>query len=179
MVDNNIFFRDYLKLEPQRIKINAKWRIVLWCCQSDLPESICTITRNERPEIPNLRTYLIGSNFRSNNCQSASYQQGNGRERKLPTCPYSRKVGHTVALCWTKQLNEFKASNQNKPQNKSSSKMAEWYKSFIFEGFISVASDHTRKAPLTILRDMGGSQSLMLRKRLPHGSGSKYRKYRC
>ena len=106
--------------------------------------------------------------------------------RSVPTCSYCKKKGHIISECWVlKRKNEQKVKtypnacsaikstlqplNNAEPQLKRSESefLIEDYKPFISKGFVSLIGDNANLQPITILRDTGASQSLLLEGILP------------
>ena len=105
-----------------------------------------------------------------------------------PICNYCKQSGHIVSDCpvlkrkWEKQeglkptgLTSLKLTPQSyfKDQNPVQAKepetdsVMETYEPFLSDGFVSLNSDFAQSTPITILRDTGASQSLILADTLP------------
>ena len=105
-----------------------------------------------------------------------------------PICNYCKQSGHIVSDCPVlkrkreKQeglkptgLTSLKSTPQScvKDQNPVQAKVPETdsvmeiYEPFLSDGFVSLTSDFAQSAPITILRDTGASQSLILADTLP------------
>ena len=103
-----------------------------------------------------------------------------------PECHYCKKGGHIMAECWHLKNNSqaqqqtFKSDllvTQTQPISTSSlpvgkkpqtsfSRDVDEYTPFISEGFISAPGSATR-VPVTVLRDTGANQSLLVEAKLP------------
>lgn len=102
-------------------------------------------------------------------------------EKSGPTCYYCKKKGHIKSECWTlAKKNSTRISNAlatikspSKVYPVSGSPKAEdgkvvplsideGYKPFVTEGFVSLCDDDAHRRPVTILRDTGASQSLLV-----------------
>ena len=99
-------------------------------------------------------------------------------------CAYCKKPGHIISECYTLQRkNKAKASSNaltvgrsqvikvSKPEvgevKQTTFDVQEGYKPFMSEGFVSLNGDVASLQPITILRDTGASQSLILEGILP------------
>ena len=125
--------------------------------------------------------------------QSPSLQYGNSNQnapkpKSQPICNYCKQSGHIVSDCPVlkrkreKQeglkptgLTSLKLTPQScvKDQTQVQAKVPETdsvmeiYEPFLSDGFVSLNSDFAQSTPITILRDTGASQSLILADTLP------------
>ena len=105
-----------------------------------------------------------------------------------PICNYCKQSGHIVSDCpvlkrkrekqeglkptgltslkWTPQ-SYFKDQNPVQAKEPETDSFMEIYEPFLSDGFVSLNSDFAQSTPITILRDTGASQSLILADTLP------------
>ena len=105
-----------------------------------------------------------------------------------PNWNYCKQSGYTVSDCpvkkrkWEKQeglkltgltslkltpLSCVKNQNPVQPKVPETDSVMEIYEPFLSDGFVSLNSDFAQSTPITILRDTGASQSLILTDTLP------------
>ena len=105
-----------------------------------------------------------------------------------PICNYCKQSGHIVSDCPVLKIKREKqeglkptgltslkltpqscVKDQNPVQAKvpETDSVMEIYEPFLSDGFVSLTSDFAQSAPITILRDTGASQSLILADTLP------------
>ena len=91
-------------------------------------------------------------------------------EDKATTCYQCRKVGHIAAKCQIGTEPKKGRIPREKPQGAATTDMEidKTYRQFVGEGYIF--GPKKEKIPVTILREMGAAQSILLKKNMPHGA---------
>ena len=95
-------------------------------------------------------------------------RKGN-RLPSVPICHYCKRKGHIMSECWTLRDKNKKTACVVKKVNPkhngvlSTVGRANDFKPFISQGLISLIGDEDKAKPVSILRDTGASQSLMLK----------------
>ena len=124
----------------------------------------------------------------SNSSQNAPKPKPPGENKgnnplSQPICNYCKQSGHIVSYCPVlKRKREkqegskptghtslkltpqsfFKDQNPVQAKEPETDSVMEIYKPFLSDGFVSLNSDFAQSTPITILRDTGASQSLIL-----------------
>lgn len=103
-------------------------------------------------------------------------------KREERECFYCHKPGHVIANCLTLKRKEQQQPSPSAPQPKgiglnknepcingdfSDSDIDVCFKPFIFDGLVSLTGEADDRRPVRILRDTGGSQSVILASALP------------
>ena len=95
-------------------------------------------------------------------------RKGN-RLPSVPICNYCKRKGHIMSECWTlRDKNKKTACVVKKVNPKHNGVLttvgrANDFKPFISQGLISLVGDEDKAKPVSILKDTGASQSLMLK----------------
>lgn len=98
--------------------------------------------------------------------RSSDGQKGNSATSNQPVCAYCKKTGHTIAKCrhprcqYSKRDTKPVASNNSSPQTNM-------FKAFTFPGRVAL-SQKDQTFPITILRDTGAAQSILVQDVIPN-----------
>ena len=88
-------------------------------------------------------------------------------------CNYCKKKGHIISECWTLRGKTPKPSGCAVPQNNTSITSPE-FQDFIMSGKVSMNNERAGTKPVTIIRDTGCAQSMLLEGILPLGGSTKH-----
>lgn len=98
-------------------------------------------------------------------------QKDRGATPNQPVCAYCKKTGHTIAQCKHPGCNvSKKGSNKSTPKpvaSNASSLQTSMFKAFTFTGRVAL-SQRDQTFPITILRDTGAAQSILVHDAVPN-----------
>ena len=159
------------------------------------------ITPQSKPYSPQSGPKANPSNPTDNSSPKPKFSSENKGQNPLsqPICNYCKKTGHIISECLALKrkkerenldsakptgLTSLKAKPQSCIQEEnpiltrtckesvSEDSIMEIYEPFLSDGFVSLNSDSAQSTPITILRDTGASQSLILADTLPFSEKS-------
>ena len=119
--------------------------------------------------------YNFRSNDRGQDESSSDQSRRTTRLPSVPTCHYCKRKEHIMSECWALDKKE-KSKKTNLPiglakndveKNTITMGQSDKFKPFISQGLISLIGEEDSAKPISILRDTGASQSLMLKDVLP------------